>query len=547
MTASEDKAVHTLSDTFVDQRLHLLIPATHGDLNLCKTLLGAAMLDYPTPTLTAWDRQVEDSAGTWMMAGGTHMVKIGAALEHLNAMEPDQDNDLAMMIDAYDVWFQLPRSVLLERYRMVNAYADMRIVKQLGRTAVRKENISQSIIFAAGKRCAPNQIHTIACYPIPASPLPDDLYYGNTDTDIGLNEYFSHRQRWLNSGLIIGPVKKMRKMLTYAAEILANGSANDPEDNGSHGSDNFYHGSDQSVFAKIWGEQEFQREVIRRQYEEKRKPLIDHWLNKVGTIFTSTSFEGGDDDEFNDKYPSKSSKRLHRRGGGTIDPGIKPYDPLNPPFTHEHIDSMPDHPREFGIGVDHFSDLSHQTINSEGDARWLVHNNSLDDQITDRTRFDCKWRLPDDLPSDLLSEPSARVLKEVVLGGGGDSSDAVSEVVQWQDQSLYTHLCLGTVPVMIHHNGDKGAREHSWHKLWWQPHARKAMDLNWRGAADVESELNALSWAEHLRAPSAGKGAAWGGAWDKGKEQFMDFSELCQKDYERDLVRDGPNRKSRLA
>lgn len=135
-----------------------------------------------------------------------------------------------------DIWMQLPKETLINRYYDVNAAANHRLSERLGR-AFEAEGIRQRIIFGAGKRCAPNQVHTVACYPMPESPLPEDVYGDNTDTIMGVNKYTSLRQRWLNSGYIIGPVADMRELFRRAwAKVQA--SEDQPEwDNGSHGAE----------------------------------------------------------------------------------------------------------------------------------------------------------------------------------------------------------------------------------------------------------------------------------------------------------------------
>lgn len=96
--------------------------------------------------------------------------------------------------------------------------------------------------------------------------MPKDLYGVNTDTVIGRNKVFSDRQRYLNSGYIIGPVGEMRSMFERAKQLLDDWEENrtSESDNGSHVSDFYYHGSDQSIFNIIMGQQEYVREVKRR-------------------------------------------------------------------------------------------------------------------------------------------------------------------------------------------------------------------------------------------------------------------------------------------
>ncbi|KAG8531232.1 uncharacterized protein KY384_004590 [Bacidia gigantensis] len=473
------------------------------------------------------------------MDGGTHMAKISSTLAHLQTLPPTHDDDLILMIDAYDIWFQLPPSVLISRYFSINAHANKRLSSRLGATAIRGESISQTIIFGAGKRCAPNQIHTIACYPIPDSPLPDDLYFANTDTDLGQSEHYFHKQRWLNSGSIMGPVGDLRRLFTRAEELMKALPRKDPEDNGSQGSADSYHGSDQSVFARIWGEQEFQREGIRRRYGGDPKAVMNPGtLARVkgeGEGFFSRITGGGAGgakdvakveaaatDHAQEK-PSKSmskgkgtaggrgrrkggQRRVEKRGAGNID-ALRPYDILNPPFTHESAELLDGHPMEFGIGVDYFADLTHQTINSEKDARWLVHGKDLEGQI---------------------GGEGGRKGRGGTGGRGGAGHEA-----RWDSQSLYTHLCLGVVPVMVHHNGDKDARQRDWARPWWARHMKGVVDRELGGG--VVGEVG--TWREHVEEPLVGKGGAWGGAWTARREghKFVGFEELCPVEWDGEL------------
>ena len=171
---------------------HLLLPATNKDVNLCKTLLTAAVLDYPTPTLIAWnqtfDNTGKNSLGSrqdapWLtvtgglLGGGSHVGKITGVLQYLESLDSSADSDLVLMMDSYglllfplldeikahtvaDIWFQLRPEVLLSRYHAINEAANVRLRQRLG-SAVDAEDLQQTIIFGAGKRCAPNQVCTL--------------------------------------------------------------------------------------------------------------------------------------------------------------------------------------------------------------------------------------------------------------------------------------------------------------------------------------------------------------------------------------------------
>lgn len=401
-----------------------------------------------------------------LLGGGSHVAKISGVLRYLEALDSAADEELVLMMDGYgafdcyenqsrndthreaDIWFQLRPEVLISRYHAINAQANKRLIDRLGR-AVEKERLSQTIIFGAGKRCAPNQVHTVACYPIPQSPLPDDLYGANTDTIMGRNKYTSLRQRYLNSGYIMGPAGDMRKMFRRAWEKVQGIKDHIEWDNGSHGSDFMYHGSDQSIFNTMLGEQEFQREVMRRRH----RTAVDR-LRGQGKAPKATRIEGT-----------------------LID------DPLKPKFTHETMEHKPGKPDEFGMGLDYFSELGQQTVNAEEDAQWLWYNRNIKEQIPDRRLFDCPPRVAGTIPEDILDSRRP-------YAGSEDGSDP-----GWMDVPLYTNLCLDRIPVMIHHNGDKAARGYSWPKHWISAHARKLISTTQRVGALTPGAAH-LRWNE---------------------------------------------------
>lgn len=163
--------------------------------------------------------------------------------------------------------------------------------------------------------------------------------------------------------------------------------------------------------------------------------------------------------------------------------------PINPSFTHETMEHKDGKPDEFGIGLDYFSELGQQTVNSEEDARWLVYGRNIEEQVSDRNGlFDCPSRVKGKLPQDVASNPAP-------FEGHGQAG--------WAELPLYTNLCLDTIPVMIHHNGNKDAREFQWSEVWVQQHAREVMaDIlddgegkSRTGGAELK-DGNYLSWQD---------------------------------------------------
>lgn len=172
-------------------------------------------------------------------------------------------------------------------------------------------------------------------------------------------------------------------------------------------------------------------------------------------------------------------------------------DPLNPSFTHEPFQQKDGKPDEFGVGLDYFSQLGQQTVNSEEDSRYVRHDRDIPEQLRDRRgHFDCPNRATNQLPNDILSA------RPPMAG------------VSWPEVPLYHNLCLDEIPVMIHHNGNKGLREVAWPRMWIQPHARSLMS----------SILD-------------GSQAARGGA-NTPDGRYISFNELCPKEMEQELFRD---------
>ncbi|KAF2096891.1 hypothetical protein NA57DRAFT_18129, partial [Rhizodiscina lignyota] len=410
--------------------IHFLIPATDPNSNLCKTLLSAGILGYPSPTILAWKEKLDETG----LGGGSHLMKISKTLKYLNSLQKSQDDDLVFMIDAYDIHFQLPVEVLIERYHRINARHNARLQKELG-PAYENEGIRQQIIFGAGKRCAPNALWEVACYTVPYSYAPDDLYYNNTDTVLGHNNWYSMKQRYINSGYIIGPVGMMRKLFERAQE-----KADDHKDKPIYGA------SDQAIFARIMGEQNYAREVQRLKH-------VSAW------------------EKFWHPYMA-TKPRDNFVQGLYIDNILKPSVSVTPFVPDEDTDY------EFGMGLDYFSELGHQTMNSDinRDSQWLIWDHpenttfhaQAQSKFSRHSKLDCPVRVPTDLPYDIanLSNPF-HLLERTNLP---DKKVWTSKT--WREVPLYSHLCMGTVPVMVHHNGGKENRDYRWPDLWMQPRVR---------------------------------------------------------------------------
>ena len=504
-------------------------------------MLGLSILGYPSPTLLAWG---EDSEGEYQMDQGAHiltkLLKLSEYLEQIS--EPGGPDDLVLLADGYDVWFQLRPDVLITRYHAINKAANERLRKRLGSRAIKAGDIDQRVLFGASKICS-NQPHTIACYAAPEPYTPNDLYGGNTDIAIGRSPHDSFRPRYLSSGYILGPAKDLREILRRALFKMANTPEFDRDnDNGSGGSDFLYHGDDASVYARVFGEQEYQREALRRKYGGTKS-----W---GGWIFGSNV--------------DRSRRSSH--AGTPID------DVLNPPFTHERMpDWIPDDRiYEFGIGIDYGGDIGAQTAYSERDHGYIVHSTSHSEALGEpptriehqherqpprredaksvmeqveeswpmRNDFDCKVHVNNNsLPRDVSRSqlPYAAAPQIIVTPDGGQSPQDAPSNTTWSQVRLYTNLCLGSVPVMIHHNGARELRTIDWEKVWWQKYGSPLLEE--AKTARREPKLWMRGWPgeqqdNYLR-EERGIGV---GAWsDKG--WWVQWEQMCPREFEQELFR----------
>jgi len=439
----------------------MLLPIDGPNINLCKLLLGLYYLEYPTPVLVSWGQHGTDTKK--FRAAGTHLTKITSMHEYLQSLPSSADNDLVVMVDTVDVWVQLPASVLISRYHAaLKSTLDTFASQTNGQNTIEVHHLMNSIIFGSGKKCAPMQYHTIACYPMPDSPLPDDLYGANTDSVLGREPYFSYRQRYLNSGFIMGPLAAMRKMFAEAQRRLDTTPLIDPEDNGSGKANNLYRGSDQSIFARMLGRQEWAREALRVGWNQDRA--------RKGFETQRT-------------WPWQASELKPREGRMH---GLRFDNVLEPNFSHEPMNytEFEDDPSqfEFGIALDYWSDLVYQTnSNSEEDARWLVMGEldgreaRMEEQVEKafpRNKFDCpKMRLPMTIPLDM-------------------SNAQLAEMPDWEYEKLYMHVCLGKIPAFVHRNtvnatGFKSALETDWYNIWYLQQGKERVS----GTTGIESGI----------------------------------------------------------
>ncbi|KAL9630931.1 MAG: hypothetical protein Q9164_006168 [Protoblastenia rupestris] len=467
------------------QSFHLLVPASEPNPELCKTLLSAFVLGYPAPTLINWGRDIKESG---LYAGSSsHAAKVRGVLDFLNDKSQLKDEDLVLVIDGYDVWFQLPPKILVERYHELVEEADSRLKGRYGMIsedqngdslAERVSKYKQTVIWGADKICWPNAKEDPACAAVPYSTLPKDVYGPETDKD---PQHFLNRPRYLNSGNVIGPAKDLRLIYELAAHKI------EDEGEGAMG--------DQLVFAEIFGEQEFQRETLRKASQGTGGRWLD-WLSD--TLGTSDS-------------------------------------PLSANVTINNVTTVPGKRYEYSLGLDYESRLFQTMTHSADDIEFIIYNASSD---LLSTHHSLPLFLSQDLqtanPPFTYASPGNRTIeskssrKTLLLPYSPNLDNLPDQNVggiemSWRDMPLATNIRSAAVPALLHINGDKSLLTSWWSKLWYHPYARALLRRFVRSTQTPEAATAAVNGGTGWWDLRGGRGGVW-----TDQRTWMAWDEVCK-------------------
>ena len=445
---------------------HVLIPASETNEKLCKTLLSSSLLNYPSPTLINFEEVF--TGDSWDK--GTHAGKIKGVYDFLNKDKKVRDDDLVLVIDGYDVWFQLPPEIMVKRYHMLIHEANQRLREQYGSILQERpweggqrkkvQRYKQTVVFGADKICWPNQAEDPACASLPESTMPKNAYGPNTDKD---PEAFSNRPKYLNSGTLIGPVTDVRAIYERALEKVEQGL-------GAVG--------DQFVFAEILGEQEYQRHT-------DNPGMGTPWFSHAFDIFRY--FSG----------PPASAKSVKNI---TLAPGRR-YD--------------------FAIGLDYMSSLFQTMTHSAEDVAFLTFASENNKSTT---------QSPITVPQDIISarppfpiNDTSTTLAASRLVPFSASLDILPPPGQnsWLNYPLGTNLHSISVPTILHINGDKSLLDSWWPSLWFQPHARALLRQYIRTPQPfIWGTMNGEERAWDKR---GGRGGVW-----TPKGSWLEWGNICE-------------------
>lgn len=354
--------------------------------------------------------------------------KVIGVYEYLQKAEHFQDDDLVLIVDGLDIWFQLPPAVLIQRFYTLLDQNNERLRRQYGIKSIHHphggeiayEPIFESkIIFGADKVCRPSAAVDPACTAVPESTLPTKIYGDNTDNDvIGRN----NRPRWLNSGTLMGRYKDVKELYAYArnlVQVQAYGSL-----------------SDQHIFSRIYGEQEHMRSLMRQRSSSKS------WLQWLS--------------------PSESTKHTEDTAVG--------------------VEITEGHRYEYGVGVDFesqlFAMLTQPDLETDTglDFDWIIPSE------TNLTSLQADLGIPKPrpfvVPQDILQSINPFItpanISQFSRPKYNERVDNLpnSSNTSWPDLPLLANTHAGTISPILHMGSDNAILTKYWERMWFHPWSR---------------------------------------------------------------------------
>lgn len=238
---------------------HLIMSSLKDSPEFCKATMAGVILNYPPPTVVNLFQEFKSQAEQ-------EKARLKSILDHLRKKKSVKNNDLVLIVDGEDTWFQLPSDVIIRQYQNIVDDANKRLREQYGLNGKGLQKYNQTIIFGAEKVCKGTDV---ACKFAPYSPLPSNIYGQQTGKEIVYKP-----ARYLDSGIIIGPASDMRALFDAAVRKFEAMKGNDA--------------TVQSTLSTIFGEQQLARNV-----ELKRSGSVTNqkWFSWFGGRAESSTEE----------------------------------------------------------------------------------------------------------------------------------------------------------------------------------------------------------------------------------------------------------------
>lgn len=499
-------------------KFHLIIPARERSINLCKTLLSAAILNYPPPTLIGFELEEKEEQDSSLSQS------IQDTLNFLIRKDV-QDDDIVLIVDQ-DTWLQLPVEMIIGRFLNNVRDSSASLLKQYGRVdadssignerksgPLRSQRYTQKVLFAAQKACNIELSAEAECYAniIPQSPLPKRIY--GSERDKREWDTYNH-PRYIQGSLAIGEAGDIKRIWSRASELS--------QLQHQHKEDITI----QNIMTQMFGEQEWNRV----QNYKKSSSKFRIWLEE---------------------------KLGYGVGGYALGANNITLRMTNPEGNYE-----------FGMGIDYESEIFQTMWKSKDDVRFVGYG----EMEREREKWKGTMRRRG-IIQGAIKDPATLLAEFDVIGGplelcGGKDWDAnkeeenvIDEVdkslieaqkqnISWKDVQLATNTIMphNLVPASLNFNffgddrdGEEIKRE-LWGNMWWGKWARALLrkcgnsnggEQSWRNVGGGVGE-------------GEGKGKIW---WDErggrrgvwtGERVWVEWGEVCgEEEFEGEIFVDG--------
>lgn len=460
---------------------HILMPAVEKNVGLCQTVTSAMILNYPPPTVI---KSLPDFSSP-PTAHDAVVAQIKGIVSFLRNSKRVNEKDLVLIVDGSDTFFQLPPEILIQRFHTTLEKHNQKLKEKYGVVVVENpdkgskevvQKYSQRVIFAASKECFPNHPDDVACVSVPGSTLPPDVYGPKTDIQ---RDGQRNRPRWLDSGAVMGQAADLLPIYERVLEYVLH-------HRNRHG--------DQMVLSRLYGTQEYVRELERR----RTSSWLKEWFRDMIGISEATN------------------------------------------ITNVYLRLEPGQRYEFGIGLDYESQLFFTMKNSRNDVEWVKYNN-ISQVSTVQARHGVPREVRLTLPADIqekapnpFTQP-ARAPGEAVKPPINETVDSLPHPMNmtWETLPLMTNVHSAAVPATIHLNGDPSVRPEWWSNMWFHPWSRALLRKYIRSARGRVASQSSLLGGSDWWDARGGIGGVW-----TNYDEWMDFEDLCSG-FEEKIFDDG--------
>lgn len=407
--------------------------------------------------------------------GGAEIKRISSITDYIDTTfrkYGHRDEDVAIIVDGYDTWFQLRPDVMLERFFEINRVANNRVVKRMGQVAMDAGGVKQKIVFGKQRECSGKK-EDASCWAVPESPLGKNVYGAGEDGE-----------RFLNAGFIMGEFGALRKLFNKANETFHQDAQ---------------HNTLQDVMTKMFGEQEYQREILALKYQP------------TGLLSRLARFIGFSD------------------GSSTLTQQPLGYQPQ----------TIAEGAAEYNVGLDYDSLLTTSTESADS----LKFVSRTDTKQINTIKQKAKFTV-----SHKISKLSDDILRSLEPFWSRNPSKTLPHHLTWHDTPLLTNLHTGSIPASIQHTSPRldpdnasNLRTSAWTKLWYHKYMREFLDEHvnepYRSFAILEGgEKGEVAWWPlHLK-----KWALHDFEGSKSKKDSISWDDVCGGDgeLEREVWRD---------